>query len=175
MTMWLAECAIEIGADAIGAARIDRVARGAFCEDGFTLCRVGRRQEIGERDSRFAATRACVGVFDREARLFRIVARTQHAGADRQSKRANAREQDPPGNSIVAIVHACSPVRWRPRRGRMIGIGRSLTGARAAAQGDEVRSAQLHAADRAAMRRRAPQGRQIWAVIRLRRSGWSMK
>ena len=57
---------------------------------------------------------AALGILDRIAGLVGIVAGKQHARADRQAQCANTGEQYPAGNSVVAIIHACSPVRWRP-------------------------------------------------------------
>src|SRR3546814_2972879 len=68
--------------------------------------RVGGGEQVGGRHGRFAATRAGFGVFDRITGFFGGVAREQHLRPDRQAQCANAGEQHPASNSIVAIVHA---------------------------------------------------------------------
>src|SRR3546814_16156327 len=83
---------------------------------------------MGGRHVRFAAAGASLGILDRIAGLFGLVTREQHARADRQAQRANAGEEHPSGNRVVAIVHACSPVRWRPLVGALDRFGAPLLG-----------------------------------------------
>src|SRR3546814_15278801 len=67
---FLAQRAKEVRTDAVGAARIDRVARGALREHRLALRRVGGGEQIGERHGRFAAAGASLGILDRIAGLF---------------------------------------------------------------------------------------------------------
>src|SRR3546814_3426949 len=83
---FLAQRAKEVRTDAVGAARIDRVARGALREHRLALRRVGGGEQIGERHGRFAAAGASLGILDRIAGLFGIVTRAQQ---DRKSTRLN--------------------------------------------------------------------------------------
>src|SRR5690606_9251517 len=115
----LSEDRVEVGADAVGATLLDRVARDALGENGFALRRISRGEQRAEIGS--GVGRPCfLGAFDRISHLVRavrLVGLEVEAAGDGQAEADDASEKGPAGDGIEAILHRRISARVRAKAG----------------------------------------------------------